>query len=231
MNTNANPPEHSAGASPPSTRVWDLPVRLFHWALAVVILFSYISGEIGGNWLEWHMYSGFTALGLVLFRVVWGFVGGYHARFANFVRGPVAVMTYLRALLAGNYQPTVGHNPLGAVSVLVLLLSVAVQAVTGLFANDDVMLEGPLASHVSKRTSDFLTGIHEVNSNLLLGLIALHIIAITYYWFAKKENLLKPMVTGVKPIAGQVPAAPRPVWLAWVVAVVVAAAVYLIVKK
>src|SRR5258706_11271525 len=133
MNTNANPPEHSAGASPPSTRVWDLPVRLFHWALAVVILFSYISGEIGGNWLEWHMYSGFTALGLVLFRVVWGFVGGYHARFANFLRGPGAGMTYLRAFLAGNFQPTVGHNPLGAVSALVLLLSVAVQAVTRLF--------------------------------------------------------------------------------------------------
>src|SRR5260221_2057732 len=119
MNTNANPPDHSAGASPPSTRVWDLPVRLFHWALAVVILFSYISGEIGGNWLEWHMYSGFTALGLVLFRVVWGFVGGDHARLANFLFGPGAGITYFRALVSGHYQPTVWPKPLVAAQGLV----------------------------------------------------------------------------------------------------------------
>src|SRR5260221_11394054 len=99
MNTNANPPDHSAGASPPSTRVWDLPVRLFHWALAVVILFSYISGEIGGNWLGWQMYSGFTPLRLVLFRVVLGVFGGHHTLLRAFVVGPAGGVTYFRAVL------------------------------------------------------------------------------------------------------------------------------------
>ncbi len=213
------------------TRVWDLPVRLFHWLLVIVILISYVSGKLGGNWLEWHMYSGFTALALLMFRIVWGFVGSHHARFVNFVRGPAAVMKYLRLLAAGKAQPTVGHNPLGAMSVLAMLLAVAVQAVTGLFANDDVLLEGPLAAQVSKRLSDSLTGVHQINANLLLGLISLHIIAIAWYWFVKKENLLKPMISGNKALADASSSAPRPAWLPWLIAALVAAAVYLIVKK
>jgi cytochrome b len=215
-------------------RVWDLPVRLFHWLLAILILVSFVTGNIGGNWLEWHMYSGFTLLGLVLFRIVWGFVDSYHARFVNFVRGPAAVLSYLRAIIAGTARPSIGHNPMGALSVLALLLSVALQAVTGLFANDDIMLEGPLASAVSKRASDLLTYIHKVNSNLLLALIALHVLAIAYYFFAKKENLLKPMITGVKQVEAETPVVepePRTLWLATLIAATVAVAVYFIVKK
>ena len=218
-------------ADTPRTRVWDLPVRLFHWLLVSVILLSFITGNVGGNWLEWHMYSGFTALGLVLFRIVWGFVGSYHARFVNFVRGPATVLAYLRLLMSGAGRPSVGHNPLGALSVLALLTVVSVQALTGLFANDDIMLEGPYASRVSKHISDLLTNIHKLNSDLLLILIGLHVLAIAYYYFARKENLLKPMWSGVKSIAEASSPAPRPVWLAWLIAALVTAAVYLIVKK
>jgi cytochrome b len=214
-----------------ASTIWDLPVRLFHWSLALLILILFITGNVGGNWMEWHMYAGFCALALVLFRIIWGFIGSHHARFRNFVRGPAGVIGYIRTLRAGTAKVSPGHNPLGALSVLALLGAVLLQACTGLFSNDDIMLEGPLAASVSKRISDFLTHVHHLNSDLLLGLIALHVLAIAWYYFAKKENLVRPMLTGIKNIADDAAQLPRPVWLAWLVAGLVAFAVYWAVKK
>lgn len=214
-----------------STRVWDLPVRLFHWSLSVLMLASFVTANIGGEWMEWHKRAGFAVLGLVAFRIIWGLVGSYHARFVNFVRGPRSVAAYVKSLVAGTSKPFPGHNPLGAISVLALLAVIAVQAITGLFANDDVMLEGPFAARVSKQLSDVLTRIHKLNADFLLFLIALHLLAIAYYYFAKKENLLTPMFTGVKHLVGDSVEAARPVWLAWLIGGAIGVAIFLLFKN
>lgn len=179
-------------------RVWDLPVRVFHWTLVILIAISWISAEIGGNAMQIHQWSGLTVLMLLLFRIAWGFFGGTYARFASFVRSPAAAMRYGIGLMRGARDPHPGHNPLGGWMVVALLLSLSIQVSTGLFANDDIMLEGPLAARVSKETSDLLTAIHEVNFNVLLGLVAVHILAALFYLLVKRENLILPMITGDK---------------------------------
>lgn len=179
-------------------RVWDLPVRVFHWALVALITTSWVSAQIGGNAMQIHQWSGMSILTLVLFRLLWGFCGSTRARFADFVRGPRAALGYGRALLRGGAPFSPGHNPLGGWMVLALLASLLVQAGTGLFANDDIMLEGPLAKHIAKETSDGLTGIHHLNVVVLLVLIGLHIAAALFYLMVKRENLILPMLSGTK---------------------------------
>jgi len=181
-----------------SQAVWDLPVRLFHWALVALVVTSWTSAQIGGNAMQIHQWSGMTILTLVLFRVLWGFLGSTRARFADFVRGPRAALTYARELRRGRAPFTPGHNPLGGWMVLALLASLLLQAGTGLFANDDIMLEGPLAKYISKQTSDWLTGVHHLNVVVLLVLIGLHIAAALFYLMVKRENLILPMLSGTK---------------------------------
>jgi cytochrome b len=187
------------------TRIWDLPTRLVHWLLFLLVCFSVVSAKIGGNWIDWHMRSGYCILTLVLFRIMWGFLGSHHARFGNFIRPPAAVLSYVRELRSGTATAQAGHNPLGALSVVALLLVLLLQASTGLFANDSIASEGPLAKFVSSDMSDRLSGIHEINQYVIFTLIALHLAAIAYYYFAKRENLVLPMVTGDKNAAGLVP--------------------------
>lgn len=175
--------------------IWDLPTRLFHWLLVLAILTAYVTGQIGGNLIVWHGRAGLFIIGLVVFRVVWGFVGAPTARFAHFVRGPGAIRAYLR----GHWQG-IGHNPLGALSVVALLTLVGAQAVTGLFTNDDISFQGPLADLVSKEVSDSLLGVHVLLQNVLLGLVVVHLAAIVFYVRFKRENLVKPMVTGWKEV-------------------------------
>lgn len=178
--------------------VWDLPTRLFHWALVALVILSLYTGFVGGlREMELHMLSGQAILALVAFRLIWGFIGGTHARFADFVKGPGAVLDYLR----GRSPETLGHNPAGALSVLGLLGLLALQAATGLFANDDIFTEGPLMKYVSKDTSDFLTFVHHTSVNLLVVLIVLHLGAIAFYLRVKKTNLVRPMVTGRRAVA------------------------------
>jgi len=183
-------------------RIWDLPTRLFHWILVLLVSFSIVSAKIGGNWLDWHMRSGYCILTLVLFRIMWGFAGSHHARFANFVRPPRAVLSYLNEMRNGSASAQAGHNPLGALSVVAVLAVLLLQASTGLFANDSIASEGPLAKLVSSGTSDRLTLIHKINQYVIFTLIALHLVAVAYYYFAKRENLVLPMFTGDKPGAG-----------------------------
>ncbi|MCB4358848.1 cytochrome b/b6 domain-containing protein [Quatrionicoccus australiensis] len=174
-------------------RVWDLPTRLFHWLLAAAIVTAVVTGQIGGELIEWHGRSGLFILGLVIFRVVWGFVGAPTARFANFVRGSAAIRAYLRGEWRG-----VGHNPLGALAVLALLALTTAQVFTGLFANDDITFQGPLAVLLSKEASDQSRGLHSLVFYGLLAIVGLHLAAIAFYTRVKKENLLKPMLTGWK---------------------------------
>ncbi len=175
-------------------RVWDLPTRVFHWGLALTVAAAVISGQIGGNWIDWHARLGLLALGLVAFRLVWGLVGSTYARFVQFFPTPAKV----RAYLAGQWHGE-GHNPLGALSVFALLGLLTVQIVSGLFANDDIAFTGPLYALVGKELSNRLTGLHHLFGDLLLIVVALHVAAVLFYTHVKKQNLVKPMLTGKKP--------------------------------
>lgn len=175
--------------------VWDLPTRLFHWLLVGSVATSLAAGEFGH--MDIHVISGHVVLALILFRIGWGLFGGRHARFADFVRGPVAVIAYARSLIAGKAVWHAGHNPMGGWSVMALLVILAVQAGTGLFANDDILTEGPLASTVSKSLSNTLTYVHELSSIALYTLIGLHLAAIAFYAL-KGDDLIRAMIVGTK---------------------------------
>ena len=174
----------------PKQRVWDLPTRLFHWLLAGLIGFSWWSGK--NDELDLHIWSGVAILTLLTFRILWGFVGSSTARFASFVRGPKAVIGYLRGAWRG-----IGHNPLGALSVLALLGATAIQVGLGLFSSDeDGLVSGPLAALVSPDLSEELAELHEDFFNVLLVLIGVHIAAIVFYALFRRKNLVGPMLTG-----------------------------------
>lgn len=177
-------------------RLWDLPTRLFHWLLAGLVVASFVSGKIGGNAMDWHGKFGLTILGLLAFRLVWGFAGSTYARFVSFLPTPAKVLAYLRGQWRG-----VGHNPLGAFSVFGLLLLLAFQVGTGLFGNDDIAFRGPLYELISKDLSDRLTGLHKLSVNVLIALVTLHIVAIAFYVRVKKDDLIRPMLTGWKDVA------------------------------
>ena len=188
--------------------IWDLPTRLFHWLLVALIALSWWSAEYHQD--ELHIWLGMAVLSLLIFRLLWGFVGGSTARFANFIRGPRAVFGYLRGGWRG-----IGHNPLGALSVVALLAMAGIQVVLGLFASDeDGLMQGPLAPLVSIDAADQAREWHEATFNVLLALIALHLAAIAYYRWRGK-NLLRPMITGkgaVEP--GVEPLRPAKWWMA-----------------
>lgn len=173
-------------------RVWDLPTRLFHWALALLAVCSVVTVKLGGLWMDWHMRSGYAILALVLFRILWGFAGSRYARFSDFLRPPSAVLGYLRGTVAHG----AGHSPLGALSVVALLGLFLAQASTGLFANDGSFTEGPLAKFVSNAASERLSTIHRYGEWVLYSLVALHVGAIAYYTAFRRVPLVVPMITG-----------------------------------
>lgn len=185
-----------------------MPVRAFHWTLVALAALSVSTGYLAGNAMRWHVWSGCAVLALLVFRVLWGLFGSTYARFAHFVRGPRAVRDYARGLLARTPSYTVGHNPLCGWMVVLLLVALAVQVGTGLFANDDIATEGPLYPLVSKAFSDTLSAIHQANVVVLLALIGVHVAAVLYHFFYKGENLVAAMITGKKrvPARGLPPA-------------------------
>ncbi len=209
-------------------KVWDLPVRIVHWALLPLVAVAVLSGL--NEHLDVHFLAGHAILGLVVFRLVWGVVGSDTARFARFVRGPGAVMEHLRHLRGGVHEaPHLGHNPLGALAVVALLLALAVQATTGLFSEDNTYLyrDGPLFKYAPPEARGLLAEIHKTNWMVLLGLIGLHVAAVFGYLWLRRENLVRPMITGVKIApADQAAEAPRMGgWAAFAVAAAVAGAV------
>jgi len=222
-----------------TTRVWDWPIRLFHWLLVLAIAGLFFTGKQGGNWMQWHEYIGYSVLGLILFRVIWGVVGSYHAKFINFVRGPKTVFAYMKTLNkkdAPSNPKYLGHNPMGALSVIAFLVVIGAQAIFGLFADDDIMLRGPYASMVGSELSSLFTQLHQWNSNLILALIGLHIAAILFYVFIKKDNLIKAMFTGKKSSIGgrfepNMSEKSRPYWLFIIVVALVTTIVYAVANK
>jgi cytochrome b len=198
-----------SGGSSVKQPVWDLPVRLFHWLLAALIGFSWWSVKY--DHASWHIWSGCAILTLLIFRLLWGFVGSSTARFSSFVRGPRGVVDYLRGKWTGG-----GHTPLGALSVVALLLAVSVQVGLGLFSEDeDGIVMGPLAKLVSSDTSDKARDIHELWFKVVLGLIVLHVLAILYYRLFRGKKLTKPMITGRAELSpGTEPMRPGKWWLA-----------------
>lgn len=174
-------------------KVWDLPLRLFHWLLAASVLSVIVTGELGGNLIDWHGRIGVLVLGLLIFRLIWGFIGSTHARFASFFPTPSKIAAYLK----GQWQG-IGHNPLGALSAIALLGVLAALVGTGLFANDDIAFQGPLYSLIDKSLSDKLSSLHAVSFDALIVLLPMHLAAIVYYARVKKHNLVGPMLTGKK---------------------------------
>jgi cytochrome b len=207
--------------------LWDLPTRIFHWSLVVCVAGSYLTGEDGD--LDLHQTFGLCVIGLVLFRIMWGFVGSESSRFASFLRGPSAILTYLRAVRSGAHPFTPTHNPLGALSVIALLALLLVQAGLGLFATDDIFFEGPLNGWVSYDMAAILTGWHHLTFDGLAILIILHLVAIGAYAVLLRTDLVSPMVTGRK-LAKPEDAvrAPRmaPLWLAVLLAVIAGGIAY-----
>jgi cytochrome b len=183
--------------------VWDLPLRVFHWLFAVSILAAWGTAKLGFAWMRWHFWLGYWIAGLLVFRVIWGFVGPRHSRFSSFLKGPASVLGYIRGQVSGN---VVGHNPLGGLMVILMLALAGIQAGTGFFATDDITWSGPYTSLVSETRAGQLTHLHHLTFNLILAAIALHLAAILYYALAKKNNLVPAMWTGWKP-AQDVPAA------------------------
>lgn len=182
-----------------TVRVWDLPTRLFHWLLAASVCGALLTPHLGDTAMPWHFRCGYTALTLVIFRLMWGMVGTRHARFFSFVKGPRAIWAYLRGSNRSASKPTAGHNPLGALSVLAMLAIVLMQAASGLFSNDDIASEGPLAQLIDKALSDQISHWHaHITPLIIYSLIALHIAAIVAYWLFKRVNLVSPMVSGDK---------------------------------
>ena len=186
-------------ASTRPLRVWDLPTRIFHWLLAFCVISSIISGEIGGNAIIWHFRLGYCVISLLIFRVVWGFVGGHWSRFKQFFYSPLTILRYLRGQSKPEHE--VGHNPLGSLSVWGLLFIVGAQVVTGLMSDDEIASQGPLVQFISGATSSLATSYHKHwGKVIIILLIALHIAAILFYLFKKKENLIRPMLRGDKDV-------------------------------
>lgn len=177
-------------------KVWDLPTRIFHWIILCLVCFSWLSAKSG--YMKLHLWSGLTLLALILFRIAWGLLGSTTSRFSDFVRGPGGVIGYLRSLIRGEKLLHAGHNPAGGWMVVLLITALLVQALTGLFANDGVHFNAPLALWVSKDISDQLTDLHGKVFNVILMLVWIHIVAVFFYLCVKGDNLIKPMVTGNK---------------------------------
>lgn len=173
-------------------RVWDLPVRLFHWLLVLCVIGSLVSVKFGGDAMTWHARLGYVALTLLGFRWVWGVIGPFHARFASFVKGPSVIRAYLRNPSAA----TLGHNPLGALSVLALLTFFTAQAVLGLFTTDEIAFDGPMVKHVGNEVVAWAGRLHSGLEPVLIGLVLLHVGSVVVHRWRYRHDLLRPMITG-----------------------------------
>ena len=180
-------------------RIWDLPTRGFHILLALCVMGLIITGEVGGNAMQWHFWLGYAVLALVLFRLVWGFVGGHWSRFIHFVPSPSKVMHYVQAVRTKQAPQSIGHNPLGALSVLLMLAFLLLQVFSGLMSDDDISNTGPWVALVPSDWVSLATEYHsDVGKVVLFILLALHIGTVLYYKRIKNEDLITPMLTGDK---------------------------------
>jgi cytochrome b len=201
-----NTKEHE-GVAARSVTVWDLPTRLFHWGTAVLVAAAYVTWRL--NWMDWHALIGEALLALVLFRLLWGVWGGGAARFAGFIVAPVRALRHLAHLVRREPDEEPGHNPAGGWMVLLLMLLLLGQALSGLYVNNEVADQGPLSAVMPAAAANLITDLHDTWLwGALLGAVALHLLAIAIYWIAKGQNLLLPMITGRKRLPDRI-ASPR----------------------
>jgi cytochrome b len=216
------PDQPAAAATSILVKVWDLPTRLFHWALAVLVAFAWISGNQG--WMEWHLSAGLAVLALLAFRLLWGVLGSDSARFTSFLRGPRAALGHLGEIIARRPDHDTSHNALGGYAVVLILAVLLAQAASGLFADDEILTTGPLAGFVPGWVVRQATVVHATTANLVLLVIALHLAAVLLYWLLGR-NLVRAMLTGDKHLPAGTPAPRRrSVWLALVLLLLCAAA-------
>lgn len=198
-------PDETADAE--TARIWDLPTRIFHWLLAAAVIGLLVTGTIGGGAMVWHFRLGLLVMGLLLFRLLWGLVGGHWSRFVRFMYGPGALLRYLRGQSRPDEHHEVGHSPLGALSVFALLGLLAAQVGTGLVADDEIANVGPLNRFVSGATATSATAWHkDYGQVLLVVLVLLHVAAIVFYRIGKGRNLVRPMISGDKSVPAGTPA-------------------------
>jgi cytochrome b len=175
--------------------VWDLPTRVFHWALVVAVVTLVITGNVGGNWMVWHMRAGYLVGALLLFRLAWGLGGGHWSRFSTFVPTPAGLWRYLKG--EDHSHPALGHNPLGALSVLAMLTLLSLQVGSGLVSDDEIAFSGPLYALVSGQVSSWATWYHKDIGKLgLVALVVLHLLALAYYRVFKQRRLVAAMLSG-----------------------------------
>lgn len=174
--------------------IWDLPLRIFHWTFAATIIGCWGTHELGSDYIDWHMRLGYIAMSLVLFRFFWGFVGTKHSQFKHFLVGPQGIISYLKS----GKSTSVGHNPLGSLMVVGMLLLVLIQSTSGLFVDDEIFTTGPYFNALGDLVDDVMNTIHHNAFDIIGIAVAVHIIAIIFYQKVKKQNLVKPMITGYK---------------------------------
>ncbi len=217
-----------AGSTTHVYKVWDLATRLFHWTLVILVAALYISAETNNAVI--HRYLGLAVLTLLLFRICLGFIGSDSSRFAGFIKGPDAVFNYLRNLLSKGTTSYAGHNPVGGLMVVTIITLLTVAAISGLFADDGCVTHAPLGYLVTLQASDLFTFIHHVCTNVILILVALHILAAFFYLIIKRQNLIWSLVTGKKFLQDSRVDVPRLVspWMAMSVLVLSGTAVWLL---
>jgi cytochrome b len=177
-------------------RVWDLPTRLFHWSLFVCIVALVVTAKLGGNAMVWHFRLGHAVLALLLFRLLWGFVGGHWSRFGSFLHSPRALLRHVRGAAD---RPSVGHSPLGALSVFALLAVLALQVASGLVSDDEIAFAGPLTRFLPSAIVSQATAYHkDWGQWLVIALVLLHVVAVLFYLLFRRQNLIRPMLDGDK---------------------------------
>lgn len=179
--------------------IWDLPLRLFHWLFACTVIASWYTSDQDNNLIDLHMQLGFFALGLLIFRILWGFFGTKHSLFSSFFPTPKRVIRYISDIKNNQVQNSSGHNPLGSLMVILMIVLISLQAISGLFINDDVFSSGPYYDSVSKEVEQIMVFLHHNIFDFMIAAIGLHLLAIIYYERIKKQSLILPMVTGRKP--------------------------------
>jgi cytochrome b len=206
-------------------KVWDLPVRIFHWSLVILFIAAYVTNALGTDYFKYHLWCGYAIIVIVGFRITWGLVGTYHAQFINFIRNPVTTIKYAIQSVKNTEKHYAGHNPLGAVMVIVLLLTVLIQAITGLFTNDEILNVGPLYGYITDELSLKLTSLHRHLFYWILAAVVLHVIAVLAHVFFKRDNIIKAMFTGNKPAKGledEKSIGSSKIWLAIIILVILA---------
>lgn len=191
---------------PVKVRVWDLPTRFFHWLLVMCVVGLVATGQLGGAAMRWHFQFGYLMLSLLLFRLVWGCMGGHWSRFSSFLYSPATLWRFIR--WQRTPEQSVGHNPLGALSVFAMLGVLLVQVASGLMSDDEISNAGPLSQFVSSYLVNSATNYHKnFGKFLMIGLVLLHVATIFFYFFKRKENLIQPMLTGDKLLSVPMPSA------------------------